>query len=144
MCGFRFVSFDPELLLVIDSVAENSKRRRTIRRQFEALSEYYWGSLRAVFFVGKPRDRELLKRLEAEMDKHGDVVLTNVWQPFTRDSPFLTIRAVSALKWVHARCKEAPFVLKFSDTADINVPAAMKLVRGSQYMKNSVWTFEAM
>lgn len=143
-CGWRFLSFDPKLLIVVDSEAGRPERRRAIRRHFGAHADYAWGSVRVVFFVGKPRDRALFKRLRAEMDEHGDVVLTNAWQPYTRDSPFRTVRAVSALKWARANCGKAQYVLKTGDTVDISVSAVMKLVRGSRYMKNSVWTFDAM
>lgn len=144
VCSREYVKGKVRLLMVINSGAERPKRRRNIRRQFARFQECFSGKARAVFFVGRPRNGTLERRLEKEAAAYGDVVLTDVWQPLTRKSHFLSVRAVSALNWARANCRQAQFVLKTSDTVNVNVPAVMKLVRDSHYMTNTMWMFEKM
>jgi hypothetical protein len=127
------------LLILVDSLADNFQQRKRIRDTWCK----YWvsrvTSVRVVFFLGKPQSTVMKNEVTAENSIHNDIVWSNI-----KDLPALygSIKALSWMQWLMTKCKNANMVLKVDENVILNVPAMLKFVKTNHKAVNTIWGFE--
>ena len=107
-----------DVLIVIHSAVKNFQTRRLLRETWAASDSLQGLSVRRVFMLGRNgSDKGNQVRINTEQASFGDVVQGDFEDTFRN----LTLKAVTALRWINDHCLHARFVLKADDDVFVNV-----------------------
>ncbi|XP_067943217.1 UDP-GalNAc:beta-1,3-N-acetylgalactosaminyltransferase 1-like [Watersipora subatra] len=118
------------MLLYVYSAPGNFKERKRVRRTWASVKDIGMGKeLRVIFFIGKTygKTNTQLPKLIEESKKHKDIVQDLSYVDSYRN---LTIKGMSALKWVNKYCPSPYRVVKVDDDTLVNPFAMTKFLSG--------------
>ncbi|GAB6020231.1 hypothetical protein CHUAL_002951 [Chamberlinius hualienensis] len=114
-------------LIYVHSAPSHFKHRSVIRRTFGNGSLYSSLKTVTVFFIGQSTDENVDITLKAEIERYHDIIQGDYIDSYKN----LSLKAISALKWMKDNCLTAKYVLKVDDDMFVNV---YNLVRHLQYL----------
>lgn len=100
-----------DILLYIQSAAENGQSRRKIRESWASPRTFLDINLKLVFILGKLSDGPQQYKIEAEYAAYSDIVQGDFIDTFKN----LTYKAVTMLAWANAHCPQVHYVAKADD-----------------------------
>ncbi|XP_059813504.1 beta-1,3-galactosyltransferase 4-like [Hypanus sabinus] len=107
------------LVTLVASSPGHRHQRQAIRDSWGSLAEAAGRRVRTLFALGLPATPREARLLEAEAQRHGDLVQGL----FTDTYLNLTLKTLMVLDWVREHCPDARFVLKADDDVFVNVRA---------------------
>ncbi|XP_072113514.1 beta-1,3-galactosyltransferase 4 [Mobula birostris] len=107
------------LVTLVTSSPGHRRQRQAIRASWGSLAEVAGRRVRTLFALGLPATAREARLLEAEAQRHGDLV-----QGLFADTYLnLTLKTLMVLGWAREHCPEARFLLKADDDVFVNVRA---------------------
>lgn len=109
-----------DLLIIVHSAVRNFQRRRVLRETWAARDVVEGLTVRRIFALGRDRGVNATHtqlQVATEAATYGDVVQGDFDDTFSN----LTLKALTALRWVHTHCRQTRFVLKADDDMLVNV-----------------------
>ncbi|XP_052797517.1 beta-1,3-galactosyltransferase 1-like [Mya arenaria] len=130
----------PFLLIIVPSMPADRSERNSIRNTYGSYSKVHGrpnakkqtgsfkdGYIQLIFMMGKAEEKNTDIMLKKESDLYGDIVQAD----FEESYPNLTLKILSALKWMMQFCKKAKFVLKIDEDAFVNIPLLVKFLKSN-------------
>lgn len=135
--GLRFTLNEPDVcsklrpdvftLIYVHTAPSHFKHRALIRRTYGNSNLYAKLKTVTLFFVGLSEDALLESAIRLESERYHDIVQADYLDTYRN----LSLKAVSALKWIVEFCPQAPYLLKLDDDMFVNV---FNLVRHLNYL----------
>lgn len=101
----------------VHSAPKNMERRMNLRSTWGNATIYRDGRLKVIFVLGRTKIDTVQKRLEAEMQKYGDILQGDFMDSYHN----LTLKGILALRFVAQYCKNVKYVIKSDDDTFIDV-----------------------
>ncbi|KAK7496578.1 hypothetical protein BaRGS_00012230 [Batillaria attramentaria] len=113
LCGYGPL----DLLIVIHSSVQNFHARRILRETWAATNIVRGVRVRRVFFLGRSDSDVIQGHVNMEQATYTDIVQGDFMDTF----PNLTMKAITALRWVNDHCSNARYILKADDDMFVNI-----------------------
>ena len=147
--NFKFITTCPHvcsesriyLVIFVHSSLEHFMKRNIIRDTWASLKEYHNKHIATVFLLGQSQNASLQGLINAEIDKHKDIV-QGIFIDTYRN---MTLKHLMGLKWVTQFCSQSKFVLKVDDDTFVNTIRLIHFLErhvdetGSVTLRNAIY-----
>ena len=131
-------SADVDVLVLVHTRAANIRRRRFIRKTWASVRHHDGVRVRTVFAIGRDDTTpETRKQIEDDARLHGDVIQFDFVDSYRN----MTLKQLSALRWIRRNCADVRMVVKVDDDVLANVYALTSFLRSAEagFANNTLW-----
>ncbi|XP_065649739.1 UDP-GlcNAc:betaGal beta-1,3-N-acetylglucosaminyltransferase 7 [Hydra vulgaris] len=124
-----------KLLVLVTSNISNFDRRETIRRTWgKPINKHFNNDFRTFFMLSKSPDKEIMKTMEEESAKHGDIIICDFFEDFYQ----LSFKVEAAFEWAHIYCSYE-YLLKSDDDVYVNLFNLFELLVNKDTPKKNLY-----
>ena len=121
----RSASADLEWIIYFHSGPNNADRRQALRKTWASIHLFNKPITKTIFVIGMPSDHKVFQSLLQEFAVYGDLVIGNFMDSYNN----LTLKSITALKWISTYCTNAKQAIKADDDVFVNIVEVMTLIR---------------